>query len=69
MALTVAQPPVIPASTPSVSLTDWAASMLTEIGFKPSDARFFGLPVYSAYALETAMAAIGVAARLEASLP
>jgi hypothetical protein len=41
--------------------------MLTEIGFKPSDARFFGLPAYSAYALETAMGAIGVAAVLEAS--
>jgi hypothetical protein len=69
MAHTLAQPPAIPASTPSVSLTAWAASMLTEIGFKPSDARFFGLPAYSAYALETAMGAIGVAAVLEASAP
>jgi hypothetical protein len=43
--------------------------MLTEIGFKPSDARYFGLPAYSAYALETAMGAIGVAAILEASAP
>ena len=69
MTAIVHESPSPSASTPSVSLTDWAASMLTEIGFKPSDARYFGLPAYSAVALETAMGAIGVAAVLEASAP
>jgi hypothetical protein len=71
MVTTIAQLPSIPASTdsPSPSLMDWTAEALTLIGFKPEDAKYFGLPAYSAYALETAMGAIGVAAILEASAP
>jgi hypothetical protein len=67
MATTLAPTPAPEASTPSVSLTDWTASMLTAIGFKPEDAKYFGLPAYSRYELETAMGAITVTAGLEAS--
>jgi hypothetical protein len=67
MATTLAPVSAPEASTTPLSLTAWTASMLTAIGFKPSDARYFGLPAYSAYELETAMGAISVAAGLEAS--
>ena len=64
-------PAPVKATTPPVSpeTMAWAAHRLAEIGFKPSDVRYFGLPAYSAYELETAMGAIGVAAVLEASAP
>ena len=67
---TIAPAPVLPATTPPVSpeMVTWAARCLAEIGFEPSDVRYFGLPAYSAYELETAMGAIGVAASLEASV-
>lgn len=60
----------VKATIPPVSpeTVAWAAHRLAEIGFKPSDVRYFGLPAYSAYELETAMGAIGVAASLEASV-
>ena len=66
---TIAPAPVLPATTPPVSpeMVTWAARCLAEIGFKPSDVRYFGLPAYSAYELETAMGAIGMVAGLEAS--
>ena len=84
MPQTLARPAVIPATpapnsnskpdlaftgtSPSPETVAWAAGCLAEIGFKPSDVRYFGLPAYSAYELETAMGAIGVAASLEASV-
>jgi hypothetical protein len=67
MATTLALTPAPEASTTPLSLTAWTASMLTEIGFKPEDAKYFGLPAYSRYELETAIGAITVAAGLEAS--
>ena len=59
----------VKATIPPVSpeTVAWAAHRLAEIGFKPSDVRYFGLPAYSAYELETAMGAIGMVAGLEAS--
>lgn len=68
MASTIAPARPIPATTPPVSpdTMAWAADRLLLIGFKSSDVRYFGLPAYSSYELETAMGAIGVAASLEA---